>query len=240
MAEPVSSSASPVTADAPQSPPCESDLGWHYIWAAIGLLAVLTAGLCGMLRPGAGVLLPVLALLVCLLAAGFDAATSRIPNALTYTAILIGLVLNALSAVGGSAVAGWLGSPGFSQAALGFGACAGIGLVCLALAGMGGGDVKLLVAIGAMLGLSQAMDVFLWTLALAVPYAIINLLIRGKLNSVLAAAALQFLQIVCFHRSDPAAAPSRSTIPLAVPLALAMFCTRLVPQEVVSRWLSGT
>lgn len=245
MAESVSNPSDPVTTDALQPHDGSSDLPWSWVWAGMVVLAIASAIIGQLLRPdlAAGLLLPVLTLLVCILAASFDAATSRIPNPITYPAILIGLALNILPTLlirlGGRDLTSWLGAVGIGQAFLGFGVCAGIGLICLVMAGMGGGDVKLLVAVGAMLGFSQATHIFLWTLAIAVPYALINLLIRGRLNGVLAAAGLQLLQIVCFHRFEPVAAPSRSTIPLAVPLTLAMFCARLVPQEVVARWLGG-
>lgn len=222
------------------------DFRWPSVWAGLVVVAIASAFIAQVLRhgSGAGLLLPVLTLLVCLLAASFDAATSRIPNPITYTATLAGLALNSIpaliTAARGPDIGPWLGAAGIGQAFLGFGVCAGIGLVCLLLAGMGGGDVKLLVAVGALLGFSQATHIFLWTLVIAVPYALVNLLIRGRLNGVLAAAGLQLLQIVYFRRFDPVDAPSRTTIPLAVPLTLAIFCARIVPQEVVARWLGGT
>ena len=246
MAEPVSNPSNPVTTDDLASDVGTPDLRWPAVWAGLVVVAIASAFIGPLFRhsSASGVFIPVLTLLVCLLAASFDAATSRIPNPITYTAILMGLALNSiptlLTAAHGPDFGPWLGAVGIGQAFLGFGVCAGIGLICLLLAGMGGGDVKLLVAVGAMLGFSQATHVFLWTLVIAVPYALINLLVRGRLNGVLAAAGLQLLQIVYFRRFEPVAAPSRTTIPLAVPLTLAMFCARLVPQEVVARWLGGT
>ncbi len=246
MPESVSNPSNPVSTDDLAPGPGTPALRWPSVWAGLIVVAIASALIAQSLRhgSGAGLLLPVLTLLVCLLAASFDAATSRIPNPITYTAILVGLALNSiptlLTAVRGPDIGPWLGTVGVGQAFLGFGVCGGIGLVCLLLAGMGGGDVKLLVAVGALLGFSQATHIFLWTLVIAVPYALINLLIRGRLNGVLAAAGLQLLQIVCLHRFDPVDAPSRTTIPLAVPLTLAIFCARIVPQEVVARWLGGT
>jgi prepilin peptidase CpaA len=214
------------------------------VWTALLALALCSTLMVRLLRHEAatGLFLPIVTLLVCLLAAGFDAATSTIPNPLTYTAILAGLAVN--TAVSGLARGGldlgpWLGAVGAAQAFVGFGVCAAIGLLCLLLAGMGGGDVKLLVAVGTLLGFSQATHVFLWTLAIAVPYALLNLLIRGRLNGVLAAVGIQLLQIVYLRRWQPISAPSRTTIPLAVPLTAALFCARVVPQEAVARWLGG-
>lgn len=77
-----------------------------------------------------------------LLACVFDLRTRRIPNALTLSAAVAGLVFHvATSGLAGlpTAVGGWL-----------------LGLLLLlpyfALGGMGGGDVKLVAALGAWLG----------------------------------------------------------------------------------------
>lgn len=77
----------------------------------------------------------------------FDFRERRIPNFLTFPALLAGFVLRGL-------LYGW---PGLSESFLGF----GLGLVILfplfALNKFGAGDVKLLAAIGALRGLS-----FIW------------------------------------------------------------------------------
>jgi prepilin peptidase CpaA len=239
MAEPVTNSPTEVE----PSPPA-ADVNWAWLWAAIVLLALSGAVIGTWLRgTGGGIVLPTFALLVCMLAAFFDAATGRIPNPITYPAILSGLLLISLPPLMGRFGAGdlapWLGSVGAAQAWLGFAACAGIGLVCLLSAGMGGGDAKLIVALGAMLGFSQAGHVLLWALAIAVPYALVNLIIRGRLNAVLGAAALQVLHIVILRRLEPVPVASRSSIPLAVPLAAAIICARAVPREAVTRWLGS-
>lgn len=261
MAEPVSSAPShQATADATVAKPgvddgsghtlvrlgTDCDTGyWPLIWAALFVLSALSTFITQMLRQDSatGMFLPVFALLVCLLAAIFDAATTRIPNLITYPAILAGLALNStpllIAKAGGPDLSTWLGAVGPGPAFLGFAVCAAIGIICLLSAGMGGGDVKLMVALGTLLGFSQATNVLLWTLAIAVPYALINLLVRGRLNAVLAVAAMQLLQMVYLRRLEPIPALSRSAIPLAVPLTLALACSRVVPQEVVARWLGG-
>jgi prepilin signal peptidase PulO-like enzyme (type II secretory pathway) len=95
---------------------------------------------------------------------------------------------------------------------------------------MGGGDVKLMVALGALLGYSQVGTVLVWALLLAVPYALINLIVAGRLNGVLRTAGVQLLQIAFLHRLEPVAPPSRTSIPLAVPLFAALICARVMPQ----------
>lgn len=86
-------------------------------------------------------------------AVGWDIATRRIPNVITFGAALVGLVAHAY--IGGwqalgMAIAGW---------------AAGVALFFpfFALGGMGAGDVKLLGAVGAWLGPVTAVWVALYS-----------------------------------------------------------------------------
>ena len=98
----------------------------------------------------ANVAAAVLLAVVLLVAAVCDWRTSRVPNALTYPAILLGLVF----AVG---VGWWQGGSGGAVAELSVTLFA-IGLAIVpfvlifAMGGLGGGDVKLMVALGALSG----------------------------------------------------------------------------------------
>jgi prepilin peptidase CpaA len=86
--------------------------------------------------------------MVCLVCAVTDVRSGKIYNAVTYPAIVFGIVHNALSADRGiiiSSLAGFLA--GF----LPFGIAAARGLI-------GGGDVKLFAAIGAMAGFFFLLD----------------------------------------------------------------------------------
>jgi len=247
MVEQASNLTAPLGSDRQESPvaiaPAAALWPWPVVWMAIIGIALVAGGAARFyIGTGRhGFFMPVLAMLVCLLAAGFDAATTRIPNPITYTAVLLGLTVSGAAAIAGrwtgADVAGMLGASGAVAALQGFALCAGIGLVCLTMAGMGGGDVKLIVAIGAMLGFDGACVVLLVTLLIAVPYALFNLLVMGRLNGVLRAAAAQFLQIVYLRRFEPVEPPSRTRIPLAVPVLIALFATRLVRHEWVSQFL---
>jgi prepilin peptidase CpaA len=76
------------------------------------------------------------------LAVGFDLRARRIPNVISGPALLLGLILNAAQ----SGTAGLLASLG--------GAALGIGILMLPFAagGIGGGDVKMMGAVGAFVG----------------------------------------------------------------------------------------
>jgi prepilin peptidase CpaA len=87
----------------------------------------------------------VAAILVAIIACAFDLRTRRIPNALTFTAALAALVFHRVTGgVEGAAFAagGWV-----------LGLC--LFLPFFIVRGMGGGDVKLLAALGAWLGPNQ-------------------------------------------------------------------------------------
>jgi len=211
-------------------------LPWLAVWALLVVLAAVGAEaaslLWGPLREP--IFLPVLTFLLCLLAAWHDAAVQRVPNALTYTGILIGLAFNVLGSRLGLGV---LGATDTVDALQGFALCAGIGLACLMLAGMGGGDVKLLAAIGALLGYHGAggvhgvVGVLLWALALAVAYALVNLIIAGRLNALCQIASLHVLSLIFLRQPLVIPTQAKGSIPLAVPLVAGLVMARVYPLE---------
>ena len=115
-----------------------------------------------------------------------DVATRRIPNVLTYPAVLLGLGLNALAPLLlarlelDSALT-WLGSSGTADSFQGFGLCAAIGIVSFIARGLGGGDVKLLAAMGAMIGFDATVAVLFNTLLVAAVIGVINWFAGGSL-----------------------------------------------------------
>lgn len=75
-------------------------------------------------------------------AAVFDVRTRRVPNALTLTATVAGMICSTVGA-------GW---SGLATSASGFVVGLALFMPFFVLGGMGGGDVKLLAAVGAWLG----------------------------------------------------------------------------------------
>jgi prepilin peptidase CpaA len=82
-----------------------------------------------------------------------DLRTRRIPNVLTFGAALAGLIYQFASG----------GMDGISHAALGWLVGAVIFILPFALGGLGGGDVKLLAALGAWLGPGDILWLALYT-----------------------------------------------------------------------------
>ncbi len=227
--------ANPAVQSAPVTavPALSRNLSWLEVWIIMVALAAAGAAATQFARHGAGngTFLPVLAFTICALAAAFDTAIARIPNPLTYSAVVMGLALNAIAAAtarGDSLnVSRWLGAAGPTEALAGFSVCAAIGLLCMFLAGMGGGDMKLLAALGAMLGLSRITPILTYSLAAAVVYSLLNLAIAGRLNALSRSIAAQALTIVYLGQPAPVEAPSKTVIPLAIPLLAGLVLWRI-------------
>ncbi len=95
----------------------------------------------------------IVGLVIASLACVTDLRTRRIPNALTFGAALAGLLFQFVTG----------GVDGLGHAALGWLAGALIFIVPFALRGLGGGDVKLLAALGAWLGPTDVVWLSLYT-----------------------------------------------------------------------------
>jgi prepilin peptidase CpaA len=116
---------------------------------------------------------PLAALLATLavVAAGWDIATRRIPNPLIAAAFVCGVLLQL-----------WLyGFPGIKAAALGFAVGFTVFFPLFLLHGKGGGDVKLMAAIGTITGPANCFVIFLLTAIFGGVMAIVLLLVRGGL-----------------------------------------------------------
>jgi prepilin peptidase CpaA len=183
-------------------------------------------------------------MVICTLAAILDAYTRRIPNHLTYTAILAGLAINALASACThidtphfTTAAHWLAAPGITQSLLGFGVCAALGLFGV-IARIGGGDIKLLAALGALMGLANIGAVLIVALSAALVYALLNLALSGRLNTFIQLLALRALELLYFRRFDPfpdspemPQAKRHDMIPMAVPLALGLIVAQLLDMK---------
>jgi prepilin peptidase CpaA len=91
------------------------------------------------------------AVLVALGGAVSDIRSARIPNRLTYSALLAALSLRVAL----------LGLSGLKSGAVGMFVAGGLFCVLFALGAMGGGDMKLMAAVGAWVGSTQVMTLIL-------------------------------------------------------------------------------
>ena len=113
-------------------------------------------------------------------AAVMDLRRGTVYNWLTYPAIVIGLALGALE----GAAAGDVGD-GLANHLLGFGFGFGVLLVAYLMGGMGGGDVKLMGAVGAMLGWPGALHAVLYSFLVGAGVGVILTIWRGQTRVVL-------------------------------------------------------
>ena len=137
------------------------------------------------------VVFPSIALAVAAIAAVTDVQRRRIPNWLTYPAVVLGVMLRGL-------LLGW---KGMGSALAGCLLAGGVFLLFYLVRAMGAGDVKLAAAIGSLLGAADAVAMLLATAicggVLAVAYALYRRRVRATLVNV--AAALQFHAVAGFQ-----------------------------------------
>lgn len=146
-----------------------------------------------------------------------DARSRRIPNLLSGTALLAGLVLNGL----------YFGFVGLAQS---FGGAVLMLLVLsapFAMGGLGGGDVKMMAAVGALIGPRLALSGLLLGMMAGGVIMVIHLAWRGRLREKLGnmramlvnAALTQSVAPLRVSANDPGAV----ALPYSVPLGLGIF-----------------
>ena len=110
--------------------------------------------------------------LIVITAAIFDGRWRRVPNWLTVPGVLLGIALNTIL----------LGSEGLRSSLEGLGLALVIYLALFLLRAMGGGDVKLMAAVGAIAGGSNWLSIFVLTLLFGGVAAIILILARRRVR----------------------------------------------------------
>lgn len=184
-------------------------------------------------------------------AAFSDAALRRIPNSFNYTALILALVLNMLIAplcelLDWQAASYWIGANygptgGVALESLkGLGLCLLVGIVSFAGRGLGGGDVKLLVAVGALAGWSLSISILLNTLLVAAVLGVANLLCAGAL---VRGGQWLFLNVYRYVIGRGAGEPEafrRTESPFCLSLFIGLVILPFVNlHAVVSGWLAG-
>jgi prepilin peptidase CpaA len=143
----------------------------------------------------------------------YDIRASRIPNALTGPSIAIGLLLHL-------AVGGWSQLAYASLAGLIGG---GLFLLFFLVGGMGAGDVKLMTAVGCLVGLGSLSRVLIGTVVIGAVLAIGLALSRGRLRQTITnvGALAAHYQQNGLHRHDELTLENVRTLrmPYAVPIA---------------------
>jgi len=158
----------------------------------------------------------VLLVALVVLAAVYDIRFRRIPNWLCGAGIVLGLVLNGF-------LFEW---PGLKQAALGLGMATLIYLPLHILRAMGAGDVKLMMAVGALMGWKSWLVIFVITGILGGVVAVLLLLGKGLLGEKLANVVYivkELVQLRAPYQSRPemdVRSPSAMRLPHGAVIAL--------------------
>jgi prepilin peptidase CpaA len=121
-----------------------------------------------------------------LTAAAYDLRWRRVPNWLTGVGIAIGFAGNVMERGLGA---------GLVFAIAGFGLALGVYLGLYALRAVGGGDAKLMAAIGAIVGWREWGGIFLCTALLGGVAAVVVSLARGRLKKTLRNAGLALSEL---------------------------------------------
>jgi len=141
-------------------------------------------------RPAVGI--EFVLLLSVLIATVTDLRWRRIPNWLTVSTLAGGVLVNALIAYPAPLEGVWLSAKGF---ALAF----GLNLVMYMLHMTGAGDVKLLAAIGAAVGCSDFVGIFLLSALIGGVLAIVLMLIKGRVRQTLWNVAYMAGELMKWH-----------------------------------------
>ena len=163
---------------------------------------------------------------VCLFIVAMGAATDltsrRIPNGITLPAIAGAFFYH-------GTLLGWVQGGTYAVSGLAMGGV--LLLVPFLMGGMGGGDVKLLGALGAWLGARTVLNVFIYAAWLGAIWAVVIMVRNRTLASVLKTL---YSRMVSFHFPGGLENPrsTRATMPYAVAIAAGyvayLACGRLV------------
>lgn len=165
-----------------------------------------------------------LLLAVVLAAAVCDIATRRIFNVITYPAIVAGVACNA-----------WLdGWPGVASAVAGFAVGFGPMLVAYLIGGYGGGDAKLMGAVGAIGGPFAALSVLFYGLLVGVAMGMLEVVWRGQALATLARSGRALWLLLSGARPSDPTTPQSPKVRLG--LAIAIGAAWYVTEE----WLGTT
>ena len=162
----------------------------------------------------------IVALLLASLCLITDLRSRRIPNVLTLPAVGIGLLL-------GLMLGGW---EGLANSAIGLGLGLAVMIIPYLVGGMGAGDVKLMAALGALMGHPAIIHVFLYTILIGGLFSLVNALSRGTLRSALGnmyqwtkSLALQRLGGLRAGLTETELAQTAGVIPYGVAIALGLY-----------------
>jgi prepilin peptidase CpaA len=161
----------------------------------------------------------VVALAVGLTACATDLKSRRIPNVLTFGASVGALAFHAIT----------MGWAGLGESAAGWLVGLALFLPFFVLRGIGGGDVKLVAALGAWVGPGQALWLGLWSAIAGGPLALLVALSRGytrqAIRNVWSLLTFWRVQGLRPHPGLTLDAPGSPRLPYALPITVGLIVT---------------
>jgi len=146
-----------------------------------------------------------------------DVARGKIYNKLTYTTAVVALVGQSLA--GGLWGAGGL-NVGLVDALGGLALGGGVLMLAVLAGGLHGGDVKLMAAVGALLGWQAALLALVYTLMAAAVISLVVIVVRGVFWRTMRRLAGFFLLLMTARKpTDPATADSPQ-VPFGLAIAI--------------------
>lgn len=173
------------------------------------------------------ILTSLLTLALVILTSLWDVRTGRIPNALTYPAILAGPLLALLP---------WAG-PDVTSSLAGLAVALAPALVLWTLGALGGGDVKLLAAVGGLLGYPLILEGLFHSLVAATGMGLTLILWRGEGWAFGQRLWLALMAVVVPKAPWPAW-NTELRIPCAVAIALGTAWTLFLPAGQIGGWMT--
>lgn len=172
------------------------------------------------------IILQIVLALVAFVAAVYDYRFRRIPNWLTLSGVLLGIGLNSFLNVTGLH---WYSGYDWRSALAGMGLAFAVYFPLYLLRGMGAGDVKLMAAIGAIVGPSNWFGIFVLSNILGGLIAVVLLLLKGRARRTLSNVGYMLNELV--HLRPPYArreeldlkSPKAVTMPHGLAIAIGSF-----------------
>ena len=172
-------------------------------------------------------------------AAVVDLRCGKVPNWLTYPAILIGLLGHAVVGyASGGGVWGGVEQMGLAGALKGLAMGFFPLLLCWLAGGIGGGDAKLMGAVGALGGWRLVLGAMLFGFVIAGLMAVI-VMIRGRIVRRTVRRVWHTIVLLIIPGAKPAdpTGPDSPTVPLAVALCLGTFVAMFELEPVIRSFL---
>ncbi len=143
-----------------------------------------------------------------------DLRSRRIPNVLCLGGLLLGLGLNVVSD-------GWSGA---LSSLIGFAVAILLLLPVFAVGGIGGGDVKMVGALGALLGSRLMLMGLVWGMVAGGVFMLVHLWRHGRMREKLESTRFMLIAALQTRSLEPLRAPANDpaaiALPYSVPLGL--------------------